>query len=149
MVKKETKRAVRAYETELANDRHNPKRLFAYVNSRRRARIGIDSMTGKDGVSTVDKKEIANILNAHFKSVFSFQADSELPVFEQRTQATLSDLEISTHDINTKLGHLNPNKAFGNDAVHPLVLRKCAAVLAAPLAYIYRRSLDESRLPDA
>ena len=43
-----------------------PKRLFAYINSRRGARIGIDSMTGKDGVSTVDKKEIANILNAHF-----------------------------------------------------------------------------------
>ncbi len=44
LIKKESKKSVRSFEEDLTKDKKNPKRLFAYVNSKQSVKAKISSM---------------------------------------------------------------------------------------------------------
>jgi hypothetical protein len=48
---------------------------------------------------------------------------------------------LSALEILKRLRELDETKAMGVDGLHPRVLRKCADVLAAPVALILKKSI--------
>ena len=56
-------------------------------------------------------------------------------------------LHFVEDEICKRLQRLNPHKACGVDEVNPMVLKSCANAFAKPLTIIFRKSLDEGRVP--
>ncbi len=149
-IKKVTKTSVRAFEESLAKDKRNPKRLFAYVNSRQTVKSNIDSLRDADGSVKTNKKEIVEILNKQFASVFSKEDPlAELPEFKKRTEEVIEEVDVSQDKVKVYLEVIDPYKSQGGDGFNPYVLKQCAASMALPLSLIFRKSLDEGEIPEA
>ena len=87
--------AVREFEEKLANDKKNPKKLYAYINSRQKVKTQINSLLIQNKTIT-NGNEIANALNNQFQSVFVDDSDStELPEFKNRTTESISDISFT------------------------------------------------------
>ena len=97
---------------------------------------------------TETEEEAANVLNRFFESVFTQEPDGNVPELDPRYEGDqLTDFEFSVDDVREQLLKLKPEKSPGTDSIHPHVLRACADELALPLYIIYRKSLDEGKLP--
>ena len=144
-VNSETHKKIRDYEESLAYDKKNPKRLFAYINSRKKVTSKISSMKYNDEITT-DKQKIANSLNNQFESVF-VNDDFIEPSFEKRTNEILSELVLTTSDVLDELTRLDPNKSIGPDLIHPWVLKYSADSLVVPLKLLFNNSINEGKVP--
>ena len=124
--------------------------MYAYSNSKRNAKEAIRVLEDESGQRVVERKDICNVLNKQFGSVFIREVDRELPEFESRTNARLHAENIAsaiTREKVTKfLARLCPNKSIGADGVHPSVIRYCAEALAPALVHIFKLSIAEGRI---
>lgn len=145
-LKKLCKLALANYEFQLVKDKHNPKRLFAYVKSQQNSYSSIDSLSVHNAIST-DRLEIANALNNQFHSVFVKESPSDLPSFPSRTSSNLDSISFSVHDISKHLAQLKAHKSIGPDGISPYVLRFSAHAFVAPLKLIFSMSFDQGAVP--
>jgi hypothetical protein len=91
---------------------------------------------------TTDGREMANILNEFFSSVFIQEDLSNLPTKDRETDKIISDVVISERQIIKKIDKLKKDSAPGPDNIHPRILKELKNNVAFPLAKIYRQSLD-------
>jgi gas vesicle protein len=139
---------VKNFEENLANDKKNPKRLYQYIKSKQKINTNISTLL-IDNKSITNGIEIANALNNQFQSVFEDDSNTaELPNFPKRTNASLSEISFTPEKILQYLKTLHPEKAQGNDNIHPFVVLKCAKSLAHPIFLIFKRSFDLGELPE-
>ena len=149
-IKKKSKAATITFERILANDKKNPKLLYAYVNSRQKVSDSISALKNSNNLTTNNKKEIASILNDQFSSVFVNEPIQEiLPEFSKRTNSELNDISITQPEITNHLLNLDKFKSCGYDNMFSYVLKSCANAWAVPLSIIFRKSLDSGEVPDA
>jgi hypothetical protein len=146
LVRKTLNSSIKKFEESLANDKKNPKRLFAYINSKQKIKSTINSLIINNQEITT-RTDIANALNNQFKSVFVNDAQSETPNFSQRTQTRIESMLISETLVKEELMKLQTNKSCGIDGLHPAILKQCALSLAKPLSLIFKQSFDTSKLP--
>ncbi len=139
----------KSFEKDLASDRQNYKRLFAYVNKKQKVKPRLTCLKDATGRAVSDPVEIANVLNRQFQSVFVQEGDGQLPDFEQRSQSLISNANVTVYDIFMRLQKLDGTKSPGEDKVHPHVLKNCANELALPLKIIFETSLATGTLPKA
>ena len=97
-------------------------------------------------------QEIANTFQKHFSSVYSNpnSEDVQVPTFsipEVGHQMTEAMLEFTAEVIEAAIGGLKNNSAPGSDGVPAQLLKRCKHVLAAPLASMWRRSLETGDVP--
>ena len=72
-----------------------------------------------------------------------------MPECEDRHVKTeLGDIVFIKDIVITKLKQLDPSKSPGPDGMHLRVLKELAEELAEPLAMIFTKSKEESKLPD-
>ena len=82
------------YEENLATDKKNPKRLYAYVNDKKSVDCSITATHVGERTHT-EKKAIAEALNAQFDSVFIKNEDDNIPPIQR-----LSSEESSISSMN-------------------------------------------------
>ena len=70
------------------------------------------------------------------------------PSEHQSTLAQMEEFSINYDKLLEKLSELDSSSSPGPDGIHPMVLKACAQVLTLPLCLIFRKSLNESVLPD-
>jgi len=148
-LKKLVKEAVRNHELDLAQDKKNSKRLYAYVNSKRTINDGISAIKNESGETVTDRHLVAEALNRQFSSVF---VEEKLPVGPSLVESELplgrtDSVSIDVQGVMAKLRRLNKQKSTGGDGVTPYVLNECAEVLAIPLCIIFKKSLTEGVVP--
>ena len=147
LVKNRITCSVENYESSLAFDKKNPKRVYHYIKMRQKTRQGLDLLTDADKVYT-SPEVIANIMNNHFASCFTPDpVMDDLPVFPSRSNSSISDCEFTVEDVSRRLEALDASKSPGGDELHAAVFKRCAWTLAVPLCYFFRRSMDEGVLP--
>lgn len=133
------------HEAHLVDDAHSePHRVFTYINRRLRRSDELPVLSDENGRLVTEDSDRANLLANTYRSVFNASSNG-LP----RLQPT-DGLEVpacSEASVLRLLNNLNPKKAPGPDGIHPLVLRKLAAVLAAPLAELFTQSMQSGRIP--
>jgi len=151
--KKTIKKVVLEYERELASRaKHDPKLVYAYFNSKRTTKEAIRVLEDESGQRVVERKDICDVLNRQFSSVFTLEDDDEFPAIQPRSETRLNAETVASVITKEKivkcLAGLCPNKSMGDDGVHPSVLRYCAEALAPALVHIFKLSIAEGRIPD-
>ena len=102
---------------------------------------GIGPLTDEDGNVISDNKDMAQVLNQYFTTVFTDENMDNIP--ESRCLCSdeniLKDVDVSYEAVLKKLEETDPEKAPGDDSIHPVILRKLAQQLAKPLSMMYPR----------
>ncbi|XP_065677375.1 uncharacterized protein LOC136092758 [Hydra vulgaris] len=147
-VKKNSKRELRVYESELANDKHNPKRLFAYINSKRIVSNQISALISDSNQMSSDAITKANILKNQFQSVFTKEPLTQpLKPFASKNNVLTSDITIDQNIVLKHLNMLDGNKSMGDDSISLFVLKACATLMAVPLTLIFQLSIKSRKVP--
>ncbi|MGL5756646.1 MAG: reverse transcriptase domain-containing protein, partial [Paraclostridium sp.] len=143
------RRAQYEYEVELARlVKLNPKRFYAYVQSKKNIRESIGTIESSNGSIAESDQEKADALMEFFKSVHRRPNKASLDdrAVDQGT-LKMEGFDISEDDVFRELSALNKHKAAGPDGLHPAVIQPLAGILTRPVAYLYQTSLTERRLP--
>jgi hypothetical protein len=135
--------AKRKFERNIANS-GNKRPFNAYVKCKTKSRANIGPLKVDQGLVS-DNKEMAQVLNNFFTSVYGHEPPGNAPqVAKLPSRTVLSDLHIDSNSVKKKLLALKPNSAPGPDKISPRVLHSNAAALAS----IFNKSLDEGTVPD-
>jgi hypothetical protein len=148
IVKKRVKKAVMAFERELALDaKKNPKRINAYINSKTKIKDTIRALKDTNDIIITGGPQIANILNNYFASVFCEEDLNNIPSCEYISKVKCSDPTFDETIVMSKLKKLNTSKSIGIDKVHPRVLKECSESISKPLSIIFNCSYSTGSLP--
>ena len=145
-----TRHLRKEFERNLAkNVKDQPKKFWAYVNSRTKTRSKIPPLQTDDGGKANSAAEKAEALNNFFSSVFTDESLDNIPDEGPVFRGDYLDIfEITPEMVLKKLQDLNPNKTPGPDGWHPYLLKQLASQLATPLSILFQKSLSEGNLPD-
>ena len=146
-----TKKLIRnrknGFERQIAKDcKSNPKSFYSFINSSRRSRSTVGPLN-KEGERVVEPKKQADYFNEYFSSVFT-RNDDESPKKEQTGMTEISDIDINEKIVEEAIGHLREYSAPGPDKVANKLIIELKNELAYPLAVLFRKSINESRMPD-
>lgn len=178
LCRKETKRAYQKYLEGILNIdnsdstphdntqiRPNTKKLYSLLKHSRQDSTGIDSLR-KDNKLFTGETDKANVLNDQFQSVFTAKSPislsslakmkvqdtvdtgREIPNSTYSPHKPMPDIEISVKGVEKLLTNLNPNKAAGPDQIRPIVLKSLSHELAPILTELFKKSIQESTLPE-
>ena len=93
--------------------------------------------------------EKAECLNEYFTSISTVNDDNvQLPIFQLKTQSTISYITCTALEISNLIEILNPNKATGPDNVSNGMLKAVAHEVSIPLSILFNRSLGEGSFLD-
>jgi len=102
----------------------------------------------EDGSMTTSNREKAVELNNFFSSLFTDEDTAHIPTLEQREYDTpLCSIEITPAQVRKKLKKLKKTKSAGPDGFHPIILPECVDSITTPLTIIFRKSMEEMKLP--
>ncbi len=83
-------------------------------------------------------KEMSNLLNDYFLSVFASENQETIPtgeeVFQGKDNWKLKDVIITRQVFQKEIKKLKKNKSPGPDEIYPRVLKECKEALSGPLA---------------
>ena len=91
----------------------------------------------------------AEILNNHFKSVFTLEDQHSVPDMGISPYPPISGIEISLQGVINLLANCNSNKSPGQDKISPLFLKNIANEIAPMLTQLLQHSLTVDTLPSA
>ena len=71
-----------------------------------------------------------------------------LPAFEYKCQNRLVRISCTSHEIETVIEILNPNKATGSDEISNKMLKVVAKEVFVPLNILFDRSFSEGKFSE-
>ena len=97
-------------------------------------------------------KDIANLLQKQFLSVFSDPSNTDIPsaIFEcPNAQHPFSDemLEFTNSDIVEAIEEIKPSAASGPDEIPVILLRNCKDAIATPIHLLWSHSMATGTVP--
>ena len=136
------------YEKKLVEGmKSNPKKFWQYVRTKTKIKDSIPCIRSETGEIITENAAKAELFNNYFKSVFTIEDNSDLPIFEKRTQDTFSTVPFSESVISKYLARLKESTSSGPDGIHSKLLRECSKSLAKPLKILFTKSMDKSKIP--
>ena len=117
----------------------NPKKFWSHVKSKRCEATGVSPLK-QNGITHINPKAKANILNNQFASVFTIDGTSDLPDLGPSPYPSMEDITITNQGIVKLLKNLNPHKATGPDGVPAKLLKVVAEEIAPAITLLYQAS---------
>jgi len=149
-VKNLIRNAKRSYERKRASEsKDNCHPFYAYLKRRTKTKTSVGPLKDAEGRSVVGNKEMADLLNNYFNSVFSREPDmtgTEEPA--QQTRHKLEDFNITAEKIRSKVKNLRPASAPGPDGIGAGLLQELQDQVLPALTILFRKLLDEKHTPD-
>ena len=145
-----TRNLKRSFEKGLAkNLKTNPKAFWAYVNSKVKSTSGIGTLRGQNGSVAETDSDKAKVLNSFFATTFTQEDLTSIPdTVPEFEGEILEDIEFTKDEVLKRLRELDPGKSSGPDNIHPAMLKELATDISEFLALFFRKSLDESDIPE-
>ena len=116
-VKAMIRKSKREFESNIGiQSKRNLKMFWPLVRSKLKTKTGVAplSQDEKDETSTkFDDKEKANILQKQFVSVFTKEANAEVPILNKKAEAKIPNINITEETVRNEILKLNVNKSFG------------------------------------
>ena len=123
--------------------------FWSYVRSKLKTKGKLGQLETENGTITNDSRKKAEVLNTYFASVFEIEGQGALQEFQDRDfDETLTYIEISENLVAKLIDRLKPSKSQGPDDIHPKLIKECKTSIVTPLTIIFKKSLQESVLPD-
>ena len=146
-VQKAVKNAKKNFERKIAKDK-NKKAFFSYMKKKTSNHISVGPLKEGDKLVT-DNKEIAEMLNSWYCSVFTRENLQQMPEAEQlfTGESPLISVKFTPSIVLEKLKELKPNAAPGPDGIWTRVIHSMADVICIPLAIIYAKCLEAGEVP--
>ena len=125
------------------------KKFWQFIKSMRKNYMGVPALKDK-GMTVIDARAKADLLNKQFESVFTKEEDLDATMLfpHESTYQKMTDINITQHGIQKMLENLNPHKATGPDDICPLFLKTLASSIAPILMIVYKKSYNTGQLPD-
>ena len=123
------------------------KKFWSFVKSLKKDAFGITSLRENATLKT-DTKEKADICNRQFQSVFTCEADSDLPSKGASPFTSMGEITVDPKGVTKLLDGLNVHKAPGPDGLNARVLKECSTQISPILALIYNEFLVQGNVPD-
>ena len=102
----------------------------------------VPPLSNADDSYSFSDQDKATTLNDYFCSISMIDdLNIELPVFENRTEISLSHIVITQSEVTDILNTLKVNKATGPDGISHRMLKNCSVSLAIPLCLLFNLSL--------
>ena len=143
--------AKRKFEKKLSQggeDGHSKRQFFAYVRTKTKSRAGVGPLKDQEGRTVSGSKEMAELLNSFFVSVFTREDTRDIPMLRtERLGNVLTTAKITTEKVRRKVQRLRPGSAAGPDSVGPQLLQKLIESLDRPLGVIMQKSLNTGEVP--
>ena len=133
--------------------KNNPKYFYSYARKFSKTKTNIGPLKTPENTLTTSPSKMAEILSHQYKSAFSsprYKDDDPSKIFVEPTTGDsprLHDVPFTDDQLVAAMRELRLNSAAGPDGIPAILLNKCAAALAPPLAEIWRKSLREGEVP--
>ena len=139
-------------EVAVGKVKSNPKYFYSYAKQFARQKQSISMLFDEQKNICTDPKQIANILQNQFQSVFSNPGETDLTAADFTTptiskQFGESDLKFSEEDVVTAIDEIKADAAPGPDGIPTILLKSCKHALARPIHILWTRSFDAGRVP--
>ena len=152
-IRRETKRLIKMskklQELHIAsNCKENPKEFFRYIGEKKVLKSTIGPLLSAEGEVITNEKEMADILNDYFASVFTVEENgNEQATANQMTAAAqLFLIDITEEDVMRVIDKLKICKSPGPDKIYPRVLKEVKEVICKPLCVIFNLSLRTGKV---
>ena len=135
----------------VAKLKSDPRYFFSYAKAFAKGKSSIPLVTKEDGQTVTEPKEIADVFQRQFCSVFSDPSnpDMEEPTFNSpELQWVDEGLVLHDQDIIRVCKELETTSSPGPDGIPAKVLKECADVLVKPLGLMWRESLRLKKVPE-
>jgi hypothetical protein len=141
--------AKRNFEKRLANEKGSSNGPFyAYVKKRTKIRSTIGPLKDKESRTITDDKEMAELLNKFFSSVFTREDVQNVPSAAEMEAPSLETMDITYRMVQEKIRSLKPASAPGSDGIGPQLLQELQKELAPALVLIFRKSIQNGEVPE-
>ena len=125
--------------------------LHGWMRERAKPRAVVLTLKTERGPATMDHEK-ATALRETFQGVYVSKPCPPEPPPPFGPQPCpppdLADISCHAHEVFQTLRRLSNKMSCGPDGLPLILYKRCAPQLAFPLALLFRRSLDEGRLPD-
>jgi len=102
----------------------------------------------ENGVEVASESGKADTFNQFLSSVYTWETTDQIsPSQKSPVKTLLLDIVVLEQEVLQLLKKTKRDKSPGLDGLHPRVL-KCAVELAKPLATLFRKTLQEGKIPD-
>ena len=148
-VQQAVKKAKRKVERKLAKGAKKcPKAFWSYIKKKMGNKVTVGPLR-EGGRTVTDSTEMSNILNDHYCRSFTREDLSQVPEAERlyRGEEPLVNVVFTREEVRKKLMELRPDSAPGPDRVWTKVLHRLADTIAAPLAVIFAKLMEEGNVP--
>lgn len=148
-VQQAVKKAKRKVERKLAKGaKRCSKAFWSYIKKKMGNKVTVGPLI-EGGRTVTDSKEMSNILNNHYCRSFTREDLSQVPEAEKlyRGEESLVKVVFTREEVRKKLKELRPDSAPGPDRVWTKVLHRLADTIAAPLAVIFDKLMEEGKVP--
>jgi hypothetical protein len=141
--------AKRNFEKRLANEKGSSNGPFyAYVKKSSKIRSTIGPLKDKENRTITDDKEMAELLNKFFSSVFTREDVQNVPSAAEMEAPSLETMDITYRMVQEKIRSLKPASAPGPDGIGPQLLQELQKELVPALVLIFRRSIQNEEVPE-
>ena len=147
---KEVRRLRRGFEMNIAKDcKKNSKGVWNYIKKQRKSGSSMPDLKRKDGTFTSNDEEAAETLNEQYFDTFTKEDTTNIPDIESKPLQTdpLSTFNVTRDRVLKVIRNLKVNKSPGIDKIHPRVLKEMDETISYPVTIIYKKSIEESKLP--
>lgn len=125
------------------------KKCWSFIRAKRRDATGIPNLQD-NGIEYTDAKSKAEILSSQYKSVFTQEVETEVPMNEKGSIIpNIQDLTIQCKGVEKLLEKLNPSKACGPDKISTGVLKEASLETSPILPDIFNRSILTGDVPSS
>ena len=132
----------------------NSKYFYSYARKFSKVFTGIGPLIdAADNIITCSTN-MAELLAEQYRSVFSSPKkplDHPDVIFDidglASTREQLLDIQFTEDDIAKAIGEISPTAAAGPDRFPAILLKQCCTSLSKPLYMIWRKSMDQGRIP--
>ena len=130
----------------------NPRYFFSYAKRFSSLKSNIGPLKDTNGTLKHNPKDMADLLQAQYSSVFSDPAaeglDSEASDVHP-ADSHLSDIPITEKDMAEAMKELDPWSSAPDGEIPAKILKDCRTALCVPLVLLWKRSFATGHIPEA
>ena len=104
-----------------------PKKFYGFMRNTQTVKDQVTVLKRPDGVMTTSDQEVADVFSEYFKEVYTVEDLSNMPKVSVKDYNWDDAICFSKEVVLDKLQKLRTDKSPGPDALHPMLLKECAA----------------------
>jgi hypothetical protein len=129
----------------------NPKYFYSYAKSFSKVKHNITALLNHEKKLVTERKDLANILQQQFCSVFSDtnNPDKSPPTFTVPPLSNNDTELVLTHDdVLEAISEIKLDSAPGPDGIPAVLLKRCAISLSVPIHLLWSESMSTGIVPE-